>query len=68
MTGLIKFDRTIESDFNDHLIYEDAYDKVHPTNFTPTAVGGKDVRKFIYLLFKLQADSNVMVGILNSQQ
>jgi hypothetical protein len=61
--GVDIFDRTLPTDKKDHLIDNVGYDAIDLTNFTITPVGGNEIKKYIFGLFKLWAEIKKMNGV-----
>jgi hypothetical protein len=57
------FDTTVTGDKKDQLINNVGYETVDLTNFTMTPIGGKEIKKYIFTLFKVQAEMNKMMGV-----
>jgi hypothetical protein len=54
-------DVNMDRDEKGHLVSEPAYDDVNLTDFTPTPVGGVEMKKFFHTMFKfLRAIQNCM--------
>jgi hypothetical protein len=62
------FDTAIAGDETDQLIDNVGCETVDLTNFTMTPIGGKEIKKYIFTLFKVRAEMNKMMGVSGTHE